>query len=104
MSKSSAGKGDRPRPFVRKKWEAWWDLYESNKKERELSDREKELQDRGLTVNEILSDEQVRDNLGLPNIPEFCDINGIQSLGCNLSASRDGCKGCTIGRLKNEHN
>ncbi len=66
--------------------------------------REKEIQDQGMSIKESLSDLQVRDNLGLPTAPELCDINGIQSLGCNLPASRDGCKGCTIGRLKNEHN
>ena len=62
--------------------------------------REKEKQDQGLSIEETYL--QVRDNLGLPTTPELCDINGIQSLGCNLPASRDGCKGCTIGRLKND--
>ncbi len=33
MSKSSAGKGDRPRPYDRKKWEAGWAAYEKGKKE-----------------------------------------------------------------------
>lgn len=34
MSKGDAGKGDRPRPFNRKKWDAWWDRYEKEKKEK----------------------------------------------------------------------
>ncbi len=101
MSKSSAGKGDRPRPYDHKKWEAGWAAYEEGRK-RELSEREKEKQDQGLSTEETYL--QVRDNLGLPNTPELCDINGIQSLGCDLPAARDGCKECTIGRLKNEHN
>ena len=33
MSKSSAGKGDRPRPYDRKKWEAGWANYEKGKKD-----------------------------------------------------------------------
>ncbi len=32
MSKSDAGKGDRPRPVDHKKWDAWWDQYETKKK------------------------------------------------------------------------
>lgn len=32
MSKSDAGKGDRPRPFDRRKWDAWWNQYEKGKK------------------------------------------------------------------------
>ena len=35
MSKNEAGKGDCPRPFDRKKWDAWWDQYEKEKKEKE---------------------------------------------------------------------
>ncbi len=92
-------KGSGYRPVDRKKWDAWWDEYEVRKKEREVTSREKELQDKGLSVSQILSDEQVRDNLGLPTTPELCDINCDKNLGCNLPESRDGCKGCTIGRL-----
>ncbi len=33
MSKSDAGKGDTPRPFDHKKWDAWWDQYEKGKKD-----------------------------------------------------------------------
>ena len=33
MSKSSAGKGDRPRPYDRKKWEAGWAAYEKGKED-----------------------------------------------------------------------
>ena len=99
MNKSDAGKGDRPRPVDRKKWDAWWDEYEMGKKIRELSGREKELQDEGMSVYDILSDTQARDNLGLPTTPELCDLNRRKTIGCNLPASRDGCKGCTIGRL-----
>ena len=32
MSRSDAGKGDRTRPFNRKKWDAGWDQYEKGKK------------------------------------------------------------------------
>ena len=103
MSKNNAGKGDRPRPYDHKKWEAGWAAYEEGRKH-ERSEREKEMRDQGMSIKESLSDLQVRDNLGLPTTPELCDINGILSLGCNLPALRDGCKGCTIGRLKNEHN
>ena len=33
MSRSDAGKGDRTRPFNRKKWDKWWDDYEKGKKD-----------------------------------------------------------------------
>ena len=99
MSKNDAGKGDHKRPCDRKKWDAWWDEYEINKKIRELDSREKELQDKGMLIKEILSDLQVRDNLGLPTTPELCDINRNKRIGCNLPESKDDCKGCVIGRL-----
>jgi len=62
MNKSDAGKGDRPRPVDRKKWDAWWDEYEMDKKIRELSGREKELQDEGMSVHDILSDTKEFEN------------------------------------------
>ncbi len=38
MSKRDAGKGDRPRPVDRKKWDAWWDQYEKGKKDAKEDD------------------------------------------------------------------
>ncbi len=40
MSKSSAGKGDCPRPYDRKKWEAGWAAYEKGKKEEKGAENE----------------------------------------------------------------
>ena len=40
--KSDYGKGDRPRPFNRKKWYEWWDAWEKRKQEQEQKEPDDE--------------------------------------------------------------
>lgn len=91
---NGAGKGSRYRPVNK-------ELYDKNY-ERIFGKKEEKKAPEGNTIHEVLSDSEVRDELGLPNGPEECDLNSVREDGCPLDEAQNLCKGCVIGRKKNE--
>ncbi len=88
------GKGSWYRPVNKKLYDKNYDRIFGKKEEKKVSE--------GNTVHEVLSDSGVRDELGLPNRPEECDLNLIHKEGCPLDEAQNQCKRCVIGRKKNE--
>ncbi len=87
-------KGSWYRPVDQKKYGESYD--------RIFGPKEKEVSEETKSLHKTLSHTGVRNELNLPNKPEECDLNDIHTDGCPLDEAKNKCKGCIIGRKKND--